>query len=259
MSERLVKKNAKVKQGQKIGLVGNTGGNYANHLHFDWSGGSAWKMYYKDNKDIKYNDIYSANLFYYDYDANSKAYCDWFKAKNPKKAKQLEKEMEKLVHTINGGKYSLRSKNKAIYLGPVDSSVKNLTIPATITFNKKTYDVNSIGSHACIGLKNLQTVTIGNKVKTICSSAFEGCTSLTTVTIGSNVSSIEARAFYGCSSLKTIILNTTKLTDNKIQNKAFSGISGQPTFKCPSTVLKKYKKFLPKETDTPKKVKVETI
>lgn len=103
----------------------------------------------------------------------------------------------------------------------------DVTIPSSITYKGKTYNVTSIGDHAfshCSELTSitipnnvtkiedsafddcsgLTTITIPNSVTTIVESAFAFCRGLTSVTIPNSVTSIGTRVFFGCSSLKSI-------------------------------------------------------
>lgn len=70
-----------------------------------------------------------------------------------------------------------------------DDTVTKVTIPATLTFGGRTYQVVAINANA-----------------------FRGNTYLTKVTIGKNVTLIGHHAFYRCTSLKNIIINTKKLS-----------------------------------------------
>ena len=127
----------------------------------------------------------------------------------------------------------------------------NVVIPASVTYNGKTYSVTSIGKEAFEDCTGLTSVTIPNSVKSIGDYAFGGtsltsvtipnsvtsigryafwlCDSLTSVTIGNSVISIGKEAFYGCSSLKNVILGTSVKV---LEAKAFYYCSSIETITC---------------------------
>lgn len=105
----------------------------------------------------------------------------------------------------------------------------SVSIPATVTYMGKTFNVVSIGEYAFRDCASLTSISIPSSVKTIksyaffnCSQisninlpsglkslgegAFEGCTALTSMLIPTGVPEIEDETFYGCTSMKTIIL-----------------------------------------------------
>ena len=112
--------------------------------------------------------------------------------------------------------------NRTAYTGSV-------TIPATVTYNGKTFNVTSIGEYAFRDCNSLSSVNIPSSVKTIknyafynCSSlsslnipagvsnfgagVFEGCSSLMSVEIPSGMTAIETETFFGCASLKSVVI-----------------------------------------------------
>ena len=130
-----------------------------------------------------------------------------------------------------------------------NSSITNLTIPATITgiganafsgcgnlqtvlFNDGSTGI-SIGANAFSGCSKLTTVTLSDRITAIPSSMFQGCSNLTTVTFPFKLASIGANAFYGCSSLTSGDLSS--LTDlTSIGASAFQGCSSLTGLKLPT-------------------------
>ena len=99
-------------------------------------------------------------------------------------------------------------------------SITSASIPSSITYQGKTYQVTSIGDHAFWDCSGLTSVTIPNSVTCIGNYAFYNCTGLTSVTIGNSVTSIEYKAFYDCSGLTKITIPTSVTS---IGEFAFSG------------------------------------
>lgn len=156
------------------------------------------------------------------------------------------------------------------YTKPVNKTVSNVTIPATVTLNGITYkvtgiaegafknnaklttiklgsDIKTIGAGAFYGCKKLKNVTIGNNVTTIGDKAFYKCTALTKIIIPSEVSMIGKQAFYGCKNLRNIIIKTTKLTSGKVGSNAFKGINKKASVKVPKSKVKAYSIMLKKK------------
>ena len=82
----------------------------------------------------------------------------------------------------------------------------NVVIPASVTYNGKTYSVTSIGKEAFEDCTGLTSVTIPNSVKSIGDYAFDACSGLTSVTIPNSVTSIGNHAFGECSGLTSPVL-----------------------------------------------------
>lgn len=112
--------------------------------------------------------------------------------------------------------------NRTAYSGAV-------TIPATVTYMGKTFNVTSIGEYAFRDCNSLTSITIPSSIREIksyafynCSSinaitlpasitalgpgVFEGCSSIVSMNIPAGITAIEDEMFFGCSSLKTVIL-----------------------------------------------------
>ena len=86
------------------------------------------------------------------------------------------------------------------YKGSYNTYSGSVSIPAQVTFNGTTYNVN-----------------------TICNSAFRSCTGLTSVSLPNGITKIEANAFLGCTGLTQITIPTTV---TYIGTSAFSNCTG---------------------------------
>ena len=104
----------------------------------------------------------------------------------------------------------------------------SVNIPASFTYNSKTYSVTSIGVDAFYNCSDLTSVTISKGVTSIGVYAFCGCTGLTSVTIPNSVTSIGDQAFQRCTSLTFIFIpeSVTSIGDG-----AFSACSTLTTVK----------------------------
>ena len=109
----------------------------------------------------------------------------------------------------------------------------NVSIPSSISYNGKEYDVISIGGIAFSECRNLESVTIPNSVKRIGIKAFCKCTGLTSVTIPNSVTIIEDNAFYCCNKIESVILGNSVTT---IGTQAFMACSSLTSITIPNSV-----------------------
>ena len=82
----------------------------------------------------------------------------------------------------------------------------SITIPASVTYNGKTFNVVSIGDYAFRDCSSITSVTIPNSVRAIKTFAFYGCNAMTSVNIPASVTEIGMGAFEGCASLTWMVL-----------------------------------------------------
>ena len=105
---------------------------------------------------------------------------------------------------VNGIYYDKTSDTEvAITYGDPDYSGE-VTIPAEVSYNGKSYSVTSIGACAFKDCSGLTAITIPESVTSIGAGAFLGCSGLTAITIPGSVTSIDASVFSGCSGLTAI-------------------------------------------------------
>lgn len=160
--------------------------------------------------------------------------------KKLKKGSKVTDKKTKAVYKITG-----IGKNKtAEYAKSTKKNTVNVSIPASVKLEGKTYKIISVGKSAFKNSKKLKGIKIGKNVKKIGNQAFSGCTKLTNVTLGKNVTTIGASAFnkctalviitipakvkkigsktfYQCKNLRYILVKTKKLTAKNVGSDAF--------------------------------------
>ena len=90
-----------------------------------------------------------------------------------------------------------------LYTGSYTGSV---TIPSTVTYSGKEYEVTGIEGHAFTGCTDLTSISLPKSLKTIGTYAFFGCSSLTSITIPEGVTKISEKTFMWCTQLVTVNL-----------------------------------------------------
>ncbi len=125
--------------------------------------------------------------------------------------------------------YNLDDKNrkaevtsKLDVLGGYSSSltITSASIPSSVSYSGKTYQVTAIGESAFQNCSTLKSVTIPNCITSIGVYAFRGCTGLTSVAIPNSVTSIRGGAFQDCSGLTSVTIpnSITSIDDAAFQN-----------------------------------------
>lgn len=109
----------------------------------------------------------------------------------------------------------------------------DITVPATVEHDSKTYDVIAIGDNAFEACSNLGKIVLPESVTTIGNKAFNGCKSLTEATLPANLTVINNFAFMGCSSLGEIALPDKV---EKLGESAFEGCSSLTSVVLPNSV-----------------------
>ncbi len=133
----------------------------------------------------------------------------------------------------------------------------DVTIPPTVEYNEKTYNVVEVGEKAFNGCVNMTSITLSGGLKSIGFDAFWNCDKLTTVAIPSTVTSISPYAFEDCDELAEFTLPNTvtnvgynifygsnKLTQPVYNNTFFvympKGYSGDYTIQAGITTIVDY-------------------
>lgn len=135
----------------------------------------------------------------------------------------------KEIVKINGLYYLLQNDYEALLVSSRgEDYAGDITIPATVAYGGKTYQVSGMSRYALAGgtnssgynvNPNITSLTIESPtIKEIPEKMFAGFEQLQSVTLGDGVVKIGAQAFYTCPELKTVKLNNTL---EEIGNYAF--------------------------------------
>ena len=110
--------------------------------------------------------------------------------------------------------------NKEGYVGAIN-------IPATITYQGKTFTVNEIEEKAFYGASELTTVTLPNGITILPQYAFMDCTSLSNINIPETVTELGANVFAYCENLTEIVLpeGLTSIGSRCFQNTGLTSIN----------------------------------
>ena len=89
-------------------------------------------------------------------------------------------------------------------------------------------NVKSIGNSAFYGCTNIATIVIPDNTTSIGNSVFYNCSRVSSITIGKGVASIGSSAFYGCTSLAEITWNAVSVANFSSGSNVFynAGTSG---------------------------------
>ena len=133
---------------------------------------------------------------------------------------------------VSGLRYTIKDGNAEVAQHGEGIS-GNITIPKTIVYKDKNYNVTSIGNSAFYDCDKLTGITIPDSVTSIGDRAFAGCSSLTSITIPNSVTSIGEWAFSSCSKLTSITIPNGVTS---IGDYAFSSCSKLTSITIPNSV-----------------------
>ena len=128
------------------------------------------------------------------------------------------------------------------------AELTELTIPSTISYEGKVYNVIRIG-YAAFDQCNLTYVDIPSSIKTIGVGAFSNCTSLTSITLKEGLEHIEWNAFEDCRSLENITFPNSLKTVGSYAFSFTAWYNNQPNGGVyAGNVFYKYKGDIPENT-----------
>lgn len=150
--------------------------------------------------------------------------------------------------------YRITGDSTAEAAGIKADTEKTITVPDTVNFGGKTYQVTSIQASA-FSKKAAVNAVIGKNVEIIGKNAFAGCKKLKKVTIQSTrLKEIGSKAFSSCKALKNITIKSKVL--KKAGKNCLKGIHKKAVIKVPSSKYKDYAKRLAKKGQS-KTVKIK--
>ena len=140
--------------------------------------------------------------------------------------------------------------NAATQDSPDDyANLTELTIPSTVTYEGKVYNVIHIGYAAFDQCDNLTYVDIPSSIKTIGVAAFSNCSSLTSITLKEGLEHIEGNAFADCRLLETITFPNSLKTVGSYAFSFTAWYNNQPNGGVyAGNVFYKYKGDIPQNT-----------
>ena len=128
------------------------------------------------------------------------------------------------------------------------AELTDLTIPSTISYEGKVYNVIRIG-YAAFDQCNLTYVDIPSSIKTIGVGAFSNCSSLTSITLKEGLEHIEGNAFADCRLLETITFPNSLKTVGSYAFSFTAWYNNQPNGGVyAGNVFYKYKGDIPENT-----------
>lgn len=146
-----------------------------------------------DNFTLKNATLYVAREHLQQYKANT----EWAKFCKIKPLNEFTIKGTDCTFVVNG--------EDTATLTHVDENHKGeLSVPESIVLDGKTYLVDRIGRNALENCKNITTVFLPTRLRSICYQAFFNCKSLKSIVLPNNLKVIENEAFCQCSSLTKV-------------------------------------------------------
>ncbi len=162
----------------------------------------------------------------------------------------LEGDNVEVTHPYRPALPTESTSNAATQDSPDDyANLTELTIPSTVTYEGKVYNVIHIGYAAFDQCDNLTYVDIPSSIKTIGVAAFSNCSSLTSITLKEGLEHIEGNAFADCRLLETITFPNSLKTVGSYAFSFTAWYNNQPNGGVyAGNVFYKYKGDIPQNT-----------
>lgn len=123
------------------------------------------------------------------------------------------------------------SSQTATVINPTVSTLTNVVIPPTVTYEGADYVVNQVKYNAWQNNSSLVSLEFSEGMVYIATSAFKGCSNLTTVTLPSTFKSMQSYVFQNCPNLTTVICYAE--TPPYLQKQNFAGANANCVLKVP--------------------------
>lgn len=142
-------------------------------------------------------------------------------------------EKDGIYYNINDDQVSVSVTYKGSNAIDYTEYIGSVSIPPSVIYDGKTYDITTIGRYAFYGCTSLTSLNIPNSVTSIMNYAFGNCSGLTSINLPDNIVTIEEKCFQGCSGLLTLNIPSNVTA---ISNYAFSGCHNLTSLLLPDGV-----------------------
>jgi hypothetical protein len=137
--------------------------------------------------------------------------------------------------TIGGLTYTLATDGTASVASYQSATLEGvITVPATIAYNGKTYNVTALANYCFTNCSSLTNITLPNSITRIGYCCFVNCSNLTSATLPNGITTLEDYTFYKCSSLSSITLPNSI---TKIGFGCFFNCSSLTSITLPSSII----------------------
>ena len=134
---------------------------------------------------------------------------------------------------VDGIAYQIESDNEVSVTSKSERYSGSISIPSSVTYKDKIYNVTSIGLQAFMNSINLSAITIPATVSQIGKAAFASCKNLIYISLPDLIQSIPDQCFFECSNLENIRLPQHLIS---IKEHAFAFCKALRTIDLPNSV-----------------------
>lgn len=134
---------------------------------------------------------------------------------------------------VDGIAYQIESDNEVSVTSKSERYSGSISIPSSVTYKDKIYNVTSIGLQAFMNSINLSAITIPATVSQIGKAAFARCKNLIYISLPDLIQSIPDQCFFECSNLENIRLPQHLIS---IKEHAFAFCEALRTIDLPNSV-----------------------